>query len=97
MTYKVFIPSAGLGSRLGPFSKFFNKALITVGNKPTIAHIIDQVPEAVQIVIALGYRAEQLKQVLLAMYPNRDIQFIFVDNCLARSIKSDKVFNILIG
>ena len=29
--YKVVIPTAGLGSRIGPYTKFKNKALVTVG------------------------------------------------------------------
>ena len=38
--YKVVIPSAGIGSRLGSITKNFNKALVTIGEKPSICHII---------------------------------------------------------
>ena len=48
MTYKVFIPSAGMGSRLGPHTKFRNKALITLGDLPVIAHQIKKFPENVE-------------------------------------------------
>ena len=42
MTYKVVIPSAGLGTRIGPYSKFLNKALVTIGDKPAICRVIDK-------------------------------------------------------
>ena len=42
MSYKVVIPSAGLGSRIGPYTKFLNKALVTIGDKPAISRVIDK-------------------------------------------------------
>lgn len=78
--YKLVIPSAGIGSRIGPLTKFVNKALVTVGDKPAIARIIDSVPEQVKIVIPVGYKAYYLQQVLIAMYPNRHFEFVQVDN-----------------
>ena len=68
--YKVFIPSAGTGSRIG--SKL-NKALTTLGDKPAISYIIDKIPEDVPIVVAIGYQGEILKDFLEIAYPNRDI------------------------
>ena len=54
MSYKFVIASAGLGSRVGPFTKFMNKAMITIGNKPAICHIIDLVPLSVEVIIIIG-------------------------------------------
>ena len=42
MSYKIFIPTAGLGSRLQKATKYINKSLITVDFKPAISHIIDK-------------------------------------------------------
>ena len=42
VSYTVVIPSAGLGSRVGPYTKFLNKALITVGDKPVISRVIEK-------------------------------------------------------
>ena len=39
--YKVFIPCAGVGERLGEFTENVNKALISVTNKPVISHIVE--------------------------------------------------------
>lgn len=77
--YKVVIPSAGVGSRIGPYTKFMNKALVTINHQPAIAHIIDQFPDAHEIIILLGYKGDYIKQVVKAMYPEREIRFIYVD------------------
>lgn len=77
--YKVVIPSAGVGSRIGSFTKFLNKALVTIGDKPAIAHIIDKIPQQVEIVIPVGYKSDYVIQVLLAMFPDRKFSFVKVD------------------
>ena len=77
--YKVVIPSAGLGTRVGTYTKSFNKALISIGDLPVIARIILKFDEKVPIVIILGYKGEILKEVCLSIFPNRDIKFITVD------------------
>ena len=77
--YKIVIPSAGLGSRVGTYTKSFNKALISIGDLPLIARIILKFDEKIPIVIILGYKGEILKEVCLSLFPNREIEFITVD------------------
>ena len=43
MDYKLLIPSAGLGTRLGLSYKNLNKALVSVDNKPVISHLIEKI------------------------------------------------------
>jgi len=80
MTYKIVIPSAGLGTRIGPYSKFLNKALVTIGDKPAIARVIDKFGPKVPIVILLGYKGDMIQEAVTQLYPNRNIEFISVDN-----------------
>ena len=40
MRKTVVIPAAGLGARLGDFTKNYSKAMCTLGKKPIISHII---------------------------------------------------------
>lgn len=79
MTFKVVIPSAGIGSRIGAYTKHMNKALVTLGKKPAICHVIEKFDKNVEIVIILGYLGKQLEEVLNAFYPERPIEFIYVD------------------
>ena len=38
----VFIPTAGIGSRLGELTKHQNKSLVNYKQKPVISHILDK-------------------------------------------------------
>jgi len=79
MNYKVFIASAGLGTRLGEIGKNTNKALVTVGRKPSISHIIDKFDKDADIVVALGHMGGLVQQYLEHAYPERNIQCVNVD------------------
>jgi len=79
VNYKVFIPSAGLGTRLGDFSKNLNKALVQVNNKPVISHVIEKFDASIEIVIALGHKGKILKDYLTMAHPDRRITFVEID------------------
>ena len=79
MHFSVLIPSAGLGTRLGISYKNLNKALVTIDNKPVISHIIEKFNLNTKIVIALGHKADLLKDYLSIAHPDRDIKFVFID------------------
>lgn len=77
MKYTVFIPTAGTGSRLGGITKFVNKSLVSIGNKPTITRIFEMFPDDTRFVIATGYKGDIVKEYLSLAHPNKDI--ILVD------------------
>jgi len=76
--YKVLIPSAGLGTRLGETSKNLNKALVALDNKPVISHVIEKFPKHIEIVLALGYKGDLLKQYLDMAHSDRNITYVNV-------------------
>lgn len=76
---KVLIPTSGLGSRLGDLTKYTNKALVKIGNKAAISHIIDIYPDA-DFVVTLGHFGDHVKQFLSLSYPNRKFEFVEVEN-----------------
>ncbi len=78
--YKVLLTTSGLGSRLGNLTKFTNKSLVRVGDKPVISHIIETYPEDVEFIVTLGHYGSHVKQYLTLAHPDRNIQFIEVDN-----------------
>ena len=75
----VVIPSAGTGSRLGDFTKNYNKAMCTLGPKPVISYIIEHFTKEDEIIILLGYKGDLLRQVVKACYPDWNIKFVEVD------------------
>ena len=74
--YKVVILAAGVGSRIGDFSKTFNKVLLPVQGKPTICHIIEKFSKDIEIVIAVGYKKETIINYLKTGYKSRKITFL---------------------
>ena len=75
---KILIPTSGLGTRLGNFSKYTNKALIKIGDKAAISHIIDLYPED-EFVITLGHFGDHVRQFLEMAYLDRKFTFVNVD------------------
>ena len=78
--YKVFIPCAGVGSRLGNLVTNINKGLVSVDNKPVLSHIIDKFDDDIEIVVALGYKGDYVRQFLEIAYPNRNFTFENINN-----------------
>ena len=79
MKYRVCIPTAGIGTRLADLTDHVNKSLIGVANKPVISHIIEKFPIETEIVIALGYKKELVRDFLELAYPDRPFVFVDVD------------------
>jgi thiamine kinase-like enzyme len=77
MTYRVCIPTAGTGSRLGELTKFVNKSLVGIANRPTLCHLIEQFPADTEFVIALGHKGHLVREFVELAYPER--KFVFAD------------------
>ena len=73
------IPCAGTGRRVANEIGSINKALFTLGNLPVIAHVIEMFPENVPTVIILGYQAEMVEDSLRLLFPERQIEFVYVE------------------
>ena len=76
---KVCLLAAGKGTRNSSI-RGLHKALLPIENKPAISHIINKIPSTIGIVIAVGYKSDQLKTYIKEVYPDRDIEFVDVDN-----------------
>jgi len=79
MSYRVVIPTAGTGSRLGRLTKHLNKSLVSIAHRPTLSHLIEQFPEDCEFVIALGHKGELVREFLELAYPHRTFFFAEVD------------------
>jgi len=78
LSYRVCIPTAGIGSRLGDLTKFINKSLVSIANRPTLSHLIEQFPADVEFVIALGHKGHLVREFLELAYPHRQFFFAHV-------------------
>ncbi len=77
MGYRVLLPTAGLGSRLGKYTVHLNKSLVSVDNKPVLSHQIDSFPSDCEFVIALGYKGSLVRDYIEITHPKN--KFIFVN------------------
>ena len=75
MSYRVCIPTAGTGSRLGGLTRFINKSLVSIANRPTLSHLIEQFPADTEFVIALGHKGELIREFFELAYPQRTFFF----------------------
>ena len=75
----IVIAAAGTGSRLEKYTRYFNKAMCTLGPKPVISYIIEKFTKKDEIIILLGYKGDLLKQVVKICYPDWNIKFVDVD------------------
>jgi len=78
MPYKVVIPTAGTGSRLGGMTKYLNKSLVSIGGRPALSRIFEMFPGDTEFVIPVGYKGELIKEFVSLAYPQRSIQFVDV-------------------
>jgi NDP-sugar pyrophosphorylase family protein len=78
--YKVCILSAGKGLRLGSLTKSLNKALLPINQKAIISHIIEKFPTDIEIVIAVGYQGEKIREYLAHAHRDRNITIVDVKN-----------------
>lgn len=80
MSNTVIIPTAGLGSRMGNYTKNLNKALLPYKDKPVLAHIIDNFPRDSKFIIPVGYLADQIRDFCSVAYSDRDITFVEIND-----------------
>ena len=79
MNNTVFIPCAGLGTRLGNLTKYLPKPLVSIQNVPAITKVFKQFPKNSNFVIALGFQGNLLREYIELAHSDLNIQFVNVD------------------
>ncbi len=77
---KLCILAAGTGSRLGSVSESLGKALLPISNTTALSFILNRFPKDLEVVIALGYKSDVVKEYCLAAHYDRKFIFVDVDN-----------------
>ncbi|RMF98052.1 MAG: nucleotidyltransferase family protein [Candidatus Schekmanbacteria bacterium] len=75
---KALILAGGRGNRINEFSENQNKCMIPFMGKPLIEHNLDQViiPEISEIIIVVGYRAEDIINYYGTAFKNKRIKYV---------------------
>jgi NDP-sugar pyrophosphorylase family protein/3-deoxy-D-manno-octulosonate 8-phosphate phosphatase KdsC-like HAD superfamily phosphatase/thiamine kinase-like enzyme len=76
---KVVILTAGAGSRLNERTRYFNKALLKLGDQAAISHIIDLFSPESEFIVALGHLGNIVKQYITLAHPEIRITYVDID------------------
>ena len=76
--FSAIVPVAGSGTRLRPHTRTFPKVLLTVGDKPIIGHILDDISKAgiKKIYMVIGSMGDKIRTYVAGKYPKLDVTFI---------------------
>lgn len=76
--YTAIIPVAGKGVRLLPYTEHCPKTMLSVGGKPIIAHILQQIESCGirRVVFVVGYKKDVLIDYIRAQYPHLETVFV---------------------
>lgn len=76
--FTAVVPVAGTGTRLRPHTYTYPKVLLTVGNKPIIGHILDDISAAgiKKICLVTGYLGEKIKEYVGKNYKGLDVTYV---------------------
>ncbi len=80
-TLKIVIPMAGFGSRLRPLTWSRPKALLSLADKPVLAHVLDMLqtlpdPQNVELIFIIGYLGEQFEPFMRENYPDLKVHYV---------------------
>ena len=76
----VLLLAAGKGERLGNLTANINKALLPINNRAIISSIINKFPISHEIIVALGYKGNVIKEYCKLADPNRKFIFVNIDD-----------------
>ena len=76
--FTAVVPVAGAGTRLRPHTHTYPKVLLTVGDKPIIGHILDEISAAgiKKICLVTGYLGDKIKEYVSRSYAGLDISYV---------------------
>ena len=76
--FSAVVPVAGTGTRLKPHTNTYPKVLLTVGGKPILGHILDQLIEigTPEIFLIVGYLGDKIRQYVAAKYPGLKVTYV---------------------
>ena len=75
----MFVPCAGLGTRIGSITKSLPKALLKIGNKAALSYILESYPAETEFVVQVGYLGHLIKEYVQLAHPDLNITIIDLD------------------
>jgi dTDP-glucose pyrophosphorylase len=76
----VCLLAAGRGTRMDFADGALHKALVPLGNRAVLSHVIDGFPPDARFVVAVGHLQDQIRAYLALAHADRDITIVEVEN-----------------
>jgi len=76
--FTAVVPVAGTGTRLRPHTHTYPKVLLTVGDKPIIGHILDDLSGAgiKKVCLVVGYLGEKIREYVAKNYKGLEVSYV---------------------
>lgn len=76
--FTAVVPVAGTGTRLRPHTHTYPKVLLTVGDKPIIGHILDDLEGAGirKVCMVIGYLGEKIREYVAKNYSHLEVTYV---------------------
>ena len=76
--FSAIVPVAGAGTRLKPHTNTYPKVLLTVGHKPILGHILDQLLRLgrPKVYLIVGQMGEKIQDYVSRSYPGLEVEYI---------------------
>jgi glucose-1-phosphate thymidylyltransferase len=76
--FTAVVPVAGAGTRLRPHTHTYPKVLLTVGDKPIIGHILEQISAAgvTKVCMVTGYLGNKIKEYVSRAFPGLRVTYM---------------------
>ncbi|MFH1619528.1 MAG: sugar phosphate nucleotidyltransferase [bacterium] len=77
-SFSAVVPVAGTGTRLRPHTYTYPKVLLTVGHKPILGHILDQLTDigAGSVCLVVGHFGEKIREYVKTAYPSLNVTYV---------------------
>ena len=82
MIKKLFISTAGIGSRVAGLGIVANKSLLPINYEAIITKILDKFDNDIEVVVAVGHNADLVKNFLKLAHPEKKFRFVKIKRSL---------------
>lgn len=72
------ILAAGRGTRIGRVGEHLHKALVPLGGKAVLSHLLGLAPPGADVLVMVGHRAEQIENYLRLAHPQSNVRTVYV-------------------
>lgn len=79
MSTAFVILAAGKGTRIGRVGETLHKALVPLGGKAVMSHLLALAPAHARVIVCVGHRGDQIKEYIDLAHPQLAVEYVTVE------------------